>query len=325
MNPAICLRSLAVLAAAVLIPGLVLAQGDAYPSKPIRMVVNFPPGGTVDITGRSIAQKLSESLGQPVVVENRGGASGNIGAEFVAKSPADGYTLLMTNGATLTTNPHLYRTAFDTLRDFAPVTQIARISLMLAVKPALPVKSATEFLAFARANPGKLTYGSAGNGSGPHITGELLNRLAGVSTIHIPYKGLGPALSDLVAGQFDFMFVDGGAYPQIRAGKIKLLATAGASRLALFPDTPTLIEAGIAGFNYDSAHALAVPAGTPKEIIGRLNAEVVKILRAPDITERINAMVADVIANSPEEAMASMRADHQRIGRLIQEMGIKAD
>ncbi len=312
--------------AMMLVPLFALAQGgEPYPSKAIRIVVNFPPGGSVDMMGRSIAQKLSESLGQPVVVENRAGASGNIGAEAVAKSPADGYTLLMTNGAAITTNPHLYRMAIDTMSDLTPVTQVARISSMLAVHPSMPVKSAAEFLAHARANPGKLTYGSAGNGSGPHITAELMNRLAKISTIHVPYKGIGPAQSDLLAGQLNFMFVDGSAYSHIRAGKLRMLAVASAQRLSILPDTPTMIESGVPGFQYDSAHVLVAPAATPRDIIARLNAEVVKGLRSPDVSERIRVTVAEVIANSPEESTANLRADFQRIGRLVQEMGIRAD
>jgi tripartite-type tricarboxylate transporter receptor subunit TctC len=319
-------RFAAGLSALLLVPLLSFGQGaESYPAKPIRIVVNFPPGGSVDMMGRSIAQKLSDAFGQAVVVENRAGASGNIGAESVAKSAADGYTLLMTNGATVTTNPHLYRMAFDTMTELTPVTQVARISSMLAVHPSLPVRSATEFLAYARANPGKLTYGSAGNGSGPHITAESMNRMARISTVHIPYKGIGPAQSDLLAGQLNFMFVDGSAYAQIRAGKLRMLAVATGNRLSLLPDTPTMIEAGVPGFNYDSAHLLAAPGGTPREIIARLNAEVVKLLRSPEVNERIRATVAEVIANSPDEASASLRADFQRIGKLIQEMSIRAD
>lgn len=312
--------------AMMLVPLLALAQGgEPYPSKPIRIVVNFPPGGSVDMMGRSIAQKLSESLGQPVVVENRAGAGGNIGAEAVAKSPADGYTLLMTNGATITTNPHLSRMTIDTMSELTPVTQVARVSAMLAVHPSMPVKSAVEFLAYARANAEKLTYGSAGNGSGPHIAAELMNRLAKISTIHVPYKGIGPAQSDLIAGQLNFMFVDGSAYSQIRAGKLRMLAVASAQRLSILPDTPTMIEAGVPGLHYDSAHVLVAPGGTSKDIIARLNAEVVKGLRSPDVSERIRATVAEVIANSPEESAANLRADFQRIGRLVREMGIRAD
>lgn len=302
-----------------------LGQPAAYPSKPLRMFVNFPPGGSVDIIGRSIATKISETLGQPVVVENRAGASGNIGGEAVAKSPADGYTLLMTNGATLTTNPHLYRMSFDPVRELTPITQVARISSMLVVHPSVPVTSAKEFLAYAKANPGKLAYGSAGNGSGPHITAELMNKMAGLSTVHVPYKGIAPAIADLVGGQTQFMFVDGGAYPHVVAGKLRLLAVASGTRLAFLPDTPTMIEAGVPGFHYDSAHTLVVPAGTPVEVLARLNTEVVKALRSPDLTERIRQMVAEVIANSPEDAAANVRADHQRIGVLLKEMGIRAD
>ena len=319
-------RFVSVAVAMLLVPLFVLAQGaEPYPSKPIRIVVNFPPGGSVDMMGRSIAQKLSESLGQPVVVENRAGAGGNIGAETVAKAAPDGYTVLMTNGATMTTNPHLSRMSIDTMKDLTPVTQVARIYSLLAVHPSQPFKSAGEFVAHARANPGRVTYGSAGNGSGPHLAAELMNRLAGISTVHVPYKGLGPAQTDLLAGQFNFMFVDGAGYPHIRAGKLRALAVASANRLSLLPEVPTMIESGVPGFNYDSAHVLMAPVGTPREVIARLNAEAVKALRSPDVTDRIRLTVADVIANSPDDAAANLRGDFQRIGRLVQEMGIKAD
>ena len=322
------LAALPVLAALLLAPAVESAQGadDAYPSKPIRLVVNFAPGGTVDIIGRALAQKLTESLAQPVVVENRAGANGNIGAEAVAKSQPDGYTLLMTSSGALTTNPHLYRTmTFNPLRDFAPITEVARTSPLLVVKLSLPVKSVPEFLEYLRANPGKLAYGSAGNGSGPHISGEMLKRLANVSATHIPYKGLGPALTDLLAGQIDFMFDGGGSIPQIRSGKIRLLAVDSAARLALFPETPTLMEAGITGFSNGTAHALVAPAGTPSGIIARLNREVVEILRTPEVSERIRRTGAEVVGNVPEEFAANLRAEHQRIGRFIQETGIRSD
>jgi tripartite-type tricarboxylate transporter receptor subunit TctC len=319
-------RHLAALFIAAAVAAPLGAQAQAYPSKPVRMIVNFPPGGSVDFMGRLIAQKLSEVLGQPVVVENRAGASGNIGAEAVAAAPADGYTLLMTNGATLVTNPHLYRnTPFDTVRDFVAVTQVARISSMLVVHPGVPMHSAQEFLAYARANPGKLSYGSAGNGSGPHITTALMNKMANVSTLHIPYKGIQPAIGDLVAGQTQFMFADGGAYPFVQAGKLRVLAVASANRLPALPGTPTLAEAGVPGFHYDSAHTLAVRAGTPKEVVALLNAEVVKILRTPDVSRRIEALVAEVIANSSEQATAATHADFERTGKLIKEMGIRGD
>lgn len=308
------------------VPAGAQATLDSYPSKPIRLVVNFAPGGTLDIIGRTLAQKLSESLGQPVVVENRAGANGNIGAEAVAKSRPDGYTLLMTSGPALTTNPHLYRSMpFDPLRDFTPITEVARIYSLLIVKPTLPVRSAADFLAYLRANPRGLSYGSAGNGSGPHIAGELLNRLAGASAVHVPYKGLGPALADLLAGQIDFMFDGGGSLPQVRSGKIKLLAVGSASRPPLFPDTPTLVEAGVAGFHYDSAHALVAPAGTPSQIVAHLHRDVVRILQSPEVLERIRGTGAEVVANTPEEFAANLRAEHQRIGRIIQETGIHGD
>ena len=317
-----------VLAILLLAPPAALAQGaaEAYASRAIRLVVNFAPGGTVDVIGRSLAQKLAEAFAQPVVVENRPGANGNIGAELVARSRADGYTLLMTSGGALTNNPHLYRSmTVDPLRDFAPISEIARISPLLVVRPSLPVKSASEFLAYVRANPGRLSYGSAGNGSGPHISGEMLNRLANVSVVHVPYKGLGPALGDLLAGQIDFMFDGGGAISQIRSGKIALLAVGSGARLAQFPDTPALNEAAVPGFNNDSAHALLAPAGTPGEVIGRLHREVARILRTPEIAERIRATGAEVIGNAPEEFAANLRAEHQRMGRFIREAGIRSD
>ena len=311
------------LLAMLLAPLSGLAQ--AYPSKPVRIIVNFPPGGSVDFLGRSIAQRMSEAFGQPVVVENRAGAGGNIGADVVAKSPADGHTILMTNGATLVTNPHLAATPFDTLRDFAVVTQVVRVSSMLVMHPSQPMQTAQEFLAYARANPGKLSFGSAGNGSGPHITTALMNRLAGLSTVHVPYKGIQPAITDLVAGQTSFMFADGGAYPFVQSGKLRLLAVASAKRLAFLPNTPTLAEAGVPGFHYDSAHTLAVPAGTPKDVLARINAEAVKALRAPELAEKLRGMVMEVIANGSDEAQAATRADHERTGKLLKETGIKAD
>ena len=301
------------------------AHAQTYPSKSVRMIVNFPPGGTVDIMGRSIAQKLGDVFGQAVVVENRAGAGGNIGAEFVAKAPADGYTLLMTNGATLTINPHLQRTPFDPMKDFTVVTQVARIILFLAVHPSVPANTVAEFLAFARANPGKVTYGTAGNGSGPHIAGELLNRLAGISTVNVPYKGIQPAISDLVAGQTNYMFIDGGGYPYVQSGRLRTLATASGSRIRILPNLPTLAESGVPGYHYDSAHTLAVPAGTPREIVTRLSAEVTKILNLPDVTDRIRSMVAEVIANSVDDANADTREDFERGAKFIKEMGIRIE
>jgi tripartite-type tricarboxylate transporter receptor subunit TctC len=290
------------------------------------MVVNFAAGGMVDVIGRSVAQKLGEALGQPVVVENRPGAGGNIGAEAVAKASPDGYTVLMTSGPTLTTNPHLYRSmGFDPIRELAPVTEAARIPMLLVVKAALPVNSASELVSYLKANPGKLTYGSAGNGTGPHMAGAMLAKLTGSPLTHVPYKGSGPAMNDLLAGQIDLMFDSGGALSLIRAGKIKLLAVGSPERIAAFPDTPTLREAGLPAYHYDSAHTIAVPAGTPKEIVVRLNREIVRILRLPEVAERIQRGGPEIIANSPEEASASIRGEYQRVGLLVREAGIRID
>lgn len=307
-------------------PIATLAQPGAYPAKPVRIVVNFAAGGMVDVIGRSLAQKMSDTLGQPVVVENRPGAGGNIGAELVAKSAPDGYTLLMSSGPTLTTNPHLYgNTGFDALGDLVPITEAARIPMLLVVKASLPVSSAGEFIAYLKANPGKLTYGSAGNGTGPHMAGAMLSSLAGAPLVHVPYKGSGPAMNDLLAGTIDFMFDSGGALSHMRAGKIKLLAVGSPTRLRAFPDTPTLREAGLSDYHYDSAHLLAAPRGTPKDIVDRLNREAVKALRAPEVMERIQRSGPEIIANTPEEAAASIRAEHRRIGALVKQAGIRIE
>jgi tripartite-type tricarboxylate transporter receptor subunit TctC len=303
-----------------------VAQPSGYPAKPVKIVVNFAAGGMVDVIGRSLAQKMTETLGQPVVVENRPGAGGNIGAELVAKSAPDGYTLLMSSGPTLTTNPHLYgNTGFDALVDLVPITEAARIPMLLVVKASLPVSSAGEFIAHLKANPGKLTYGSAGNGTGPHMAGAMLSSLAGASVVHVPYKGSGPAMNDLLAGTIDFMFDSGGALSHMRAGKIKLLAVGSPTRLRAFPETPTLREAGLNDYHYDSAHLLAAPSGTPKNIVDRLNREAVKALRAPEVMERIQRSGPEIIANTPEQAAASIRAEHQRIGALVKQAGIRIE
>jgi tripartite-type tricarboxylate transporter receptor subunit TctC len=314
------------LAIFLLWPVAAVAQPSAYPAKPVKIVVNFAAGGMVDVIGRSLAQKMSETLGQPVVVENRPGAGGNIGAELVAKSAPDGYTLLMSSGPTLTTNPHLYgNTGFDALGDLVPITEAARIPMLLVVKASLPVSSAGEFIAYLKANPGKLTYGSAGNGTGPHMAGAMLSSLAGTPLVHVPYKGSGPAMNDLLGGTIDFMFDSGGALSHMRAGKIKLLAVGSPTRLQAFPETPTLREAGLDDYHYDSAHLLAAPRGTPKDIVDRLNREAVKALRAPEVMERIQRSGPEIIANTPEQAAASIRAEHQRIGALVKQAGIRIE
>jgi tripartite-type tricarboxylate transporter receptor subunit TctC len=304
--------------------GPTLAQ--AWPNKPIRLVVNFPPGGAADQIARSVGVPLGEALGQPIVIENRPGANGNIGAEAVAKSPADGYTLLMSSGGAFSVNPHLYtKLPFDPLKDLVPVAAAARILVFLVVRPDLPAKSVDEFVALARANPGKLSYGSPGSGSSPHIAGEMLKRAAKIDIVHVPYKGAAPALTDLLGGQLDFMFDPGIGLPQVRAGKLRLLAVGSPKRSPLFPDTPTLAEAGMVGFDADSWFGFYAPAGVPADILARLNREINRALQTPAVRDRITALGAEAVALSAEEFAALQRADRERFGVVVREAGIKLD
>ena len=227
-------------------PGRAQAFAQAWPSKPVKVIVNFPPGGAADQLARAIGLPLQEALGQPVVVENRAGANGNIGGDVVAKSPADGYTLLMSSGGMVSVNPHIYpRMAFDPAKDLVPVAAAARVLVYLVVKPSIPADNIKDFIAYVKANPGKLSYGSPGNGSSPHLAGEMFKSQAGLFAVHVPYRGAAPALQDLLAGQLDFYFDPGIGLQQVKAGKLKLLAVGSPKRSPMFPDVPTLDEAGL--------------------------------------------------------------------------------
>ena len=302
------------------------AQAQQWPSKPIRVIVNFPPGGAADQIARLVAPTLAEALGQPVVVENRPGANGNIGAEAVAKSPPDGYTLLMSSGGAFSVNPHLYtKLPFDPLKDLEPIAAAARILVFLVVKPDLPAKSVNEFVALARANPGKLSYGSPGSGSSPHIATAMFARAAGIQVTHVPYKGAAPALTDLLGGQLDFMFDPGIGLGQVRAGKLRLLAVGSPKRSPLFPDTPTVAESGIAGFDADSWFGFYAPAGLPPDVAARLNGEINRALQTPAVRDRIAAIGGEPVAMSAAEFAEVQRKDRERFGAVIREAGIKLD
>jgi len=320
------MRALKALLAVIALAATGLAFAQAWPNKPIRLVVNFPPGGAADQIARSVGVPLGEALGEPIVIENRPGANGNIGADAVAKSPPDGYTLLMSSGGAFSVNPHLYtKLPFDPVKDLVPVAAAARILVFLVVRPDLPAKSVDEFVALARANPGKLTYGSPGSGSSPHIAGEMLKRAAKIDIVHVPYKGAAPALTDLLGGQLDFMFDPGIGLPQVRAGKLRLLAVGSPKRSALFPDTPTLAEAGMTGFDADSWFGFYAPAGVPADILARLNREINRALQTPAVRERITALGAEAVALTAEEFAALQRADRERFGVVVREAGIKLD
>ena len=304
----------------------VTAMAQAWPAKPVKVIVNFPPGGAADQLARMVGQPLSEALGQPVVIENRGGAGGNIGGDAVAKSPADGYTFLMSSGGMVSINPHLYaRMPFDPAKDLRPVASVARIAVYLVTKPDLPVKNVPEFVAYLKANPGRVSFGSPGNGSSPHLAAETLKSMTNTYAVHVPYRGGGPALQDLLGGQFDFWFDPGVGLPHVRTGKLKLLAVGSPKRSPLFPDVPTLDEAGLKGFDADSYFGFYAPAGTPDALVTRVNAEVNKILATASIRERIVALGGEAAPMTPADFGARANIDSARFGDLIKSRGIKGD
>ncbi len=318
------LRRLAL--ASLMVLALPVALAQSWPSKPIRLVVNFPPGGAADQIARAIGTPLAEALGQPVVVENRAGANGNLGGELVAKSPADGYTLLMSSGGMVSVNPHIYaRMPFDPAKDLTPVAAAARVLVFLVAKPGLPVNTIEEFLAYVKANPGRLSYGSAGNGSSPHLAGEMMKSQAGLFAVHVPYRGAAPALQDLLAGQIDFYFDPGIGLNQVRAGRLKLLAVGSPKRSPLFPQTPTLEEAGLKGFDADTVFGFYAPTGTAPEVVNRLNREINRILGTAAVRERIQALGGEALPISPAEFAAKASEDSRRFGAIIRERKIVGD
>ena len=303
------------------------AHAQAYPTRAVKMVVPFPPGGSLDIAGRLIAQKLTDAWGQPVVVENRPGAGGNIGADFVAKSPADGYTILMGALSTHAVNPNLYKSMpYDAAKDFAPITLIAITPNVLVVNAASPVNSAKEFIAYAKANPGKLSFGSGSNGSAGHLAGELFKVETGTDAVHIPFKGGAPATQALLAGDTQFMFDNlANAMAQVKAGKLRALAVTTANRSPLAPDLPTMAEAGLPGFDISTWYGFFAPAGTPPAVVAKWNAEVAKILNAPDVRAKFVADGAEPAPNSPGEFAQFIAREQAKYARIVKASGAKVD
>jgi len=303
------------------------AHAQSYPSKPIRFVVPYPAGGPLDTIARLLGAKVGESVKQAVVVDNKPGAGGNIGADIVAKSPADGYTILMGAVATHAINPTLYKAIpYDSIKDFAPVTQVASTPNILVVHPSVPGANVREFIAHAKANPGKLNFGSGSTGSAGHLAGELFKSMAGVDMVHIPYKGAAPAMQDLVAGQIQLMFDNlASALTQVRAGKVKALAVTTAKRTPFAPDIPTIAESGLPGFDISTWFGVFAPAGTPREALDRLHAEFAKALAAPDVREKMVNMGAEPVGNRPEEFAAFVRAEAEKYGGVIKASGAKVD
>lgn len=303
------------------------AQAQAFPSRPVRILCPFPPGGGVDITARAIANELSKQFGQPVTVENRPGAGGNIAAAEVAKAAPDGYTLFLTLNALHAISPVLYaKLPFDALKDFAWVTPLVQFNNVLVVSAAAPAKSVQELVAQAKRQPGKLTFASSGNGTNIHLTGELFKSMAGIDIQHVPYKGSAPAMTDLLGGQVTMMFETiPAAVSQIRGGKLRALGVTGAKRSPLFPGVPTIAESGLAGFEVQSWYGLVAPAATPREIVARLNAEAVKGAGAREFRERMEPLGFDIVTGSPERMLEMVKADAARWAPIVKASGARID
>lgn len=302
------------------------AIAQAYPSKPIRLIVGFSPGGSTDITARLVGQKLSASLGQPVVIDNKPGAGSNIGAEAAAKAAPDGYTLLMGTIAN-SINYSLYKDLpYDLIKDFTAVTQTTSMLSFLVIHPSLPVRSVKEFIALAKSKPGELNYASSGVGNSPHLAGEMFKMMAAVNMVHIPYKGTGPELNDLLAGHIKIAFETTPAVlPHVKAGKLLALAINSAKRTPLLPDVPTMSEAGVPGFEMTSWNGLVFPAGTPKEIVTRVYQETVKALQTPDVHEKLSSLGAEPVGSTPEQFAAHIQAETKKWAKVIKEANVKAD
>jgi tripartite-type tricarboxylate transporter receptor subunit TctC len=300
---------------------------QGYPAKPLKMIIPYPPGGGNDTLGRLFAAKLGDRLGQPVVVENRPGAGTLIGTELAAKSPPDGYTILLSSIATHALSPNLYsKVPYDPVKDFAPITLLGIAPTVLVVPADLPAKDLAELVAAAKARPGGLAYASGGNGTPPHINGEVFKSVAGVDLLHVPYKGGGPALVDLMAGRVQVMLdTAASAMPHVRSGKLRALAITGARRSPEYPDIPTFAEAGLPGYDTNAWYSMHAPAGTPPEVVRRLNAELVASLKDPDVQARFKQLTTEPVGNTPEEFAAFVRAELDKYARVIKSAGIRLD
>lgn len=321
------LRTVTVVAIAVMLGAPVFVQAQGYPAKPVRVVIPWPPGGSNDIVGRLVLQKMGESLGQQFVVDNRAGAAGSIGADLVAKAPPDGYTL-MVHSTTHLGNAHLYgkKLAYDTLKDFAGVSLLSAQPGVLTVHPSMPVKNTAEFLALARARPGQILYSSSGNGSAPHLQMALLTSMAKLNLVHVPYKGGVPQVTALVSGETQVSFATiGTVISQIRQGKLRPLGVGGAQRAGSLPEVPTLAESGVKGYEMNPWVGLFAPAGTPTAIVDRLNAEANKALRAPDVVQKLRNQALDPWTSTPDEFNARLKTDYEKYGQLIRLTGAKIE
>src|SRR4051812_16465316 len=312
-------------AAALLAACAVHAQ--TYPTKPIRIVVPFAAGGGADVVARTVGMKMTEALGQPVVVDNRTGAAGSIGAEVVAKSPPDGYTLLLGSSGPLAINPSLYsKLPYDAARDFAPISIATVMPFLLVVHPTLPVKNVKELIALAKARPNQLNYASPGAGSTTHLANELLKSMTGMQIVHIPYKGVAPAAVDLISGQVQMMAGDlSTLIPHVKSGRMRALAVTGAKRSSLLREVPTVAEAGVPGYEASGWFGVLAPAATPAPVLERLNASIVKGLATPDAHQRLVAFGGEAGGSTPEQFATHIRGEAAKWGKLIKSLGLKAD
>lgn len=312
--------------AAMLAGASAFASAQAYPTKPIRLIVPYPAGGGGDLLARPLAQSLTEALGQQVIVENRGGAGGNLGMELVAKSPPDGYTLVLGLTAQYAVNPSLYpKLPYDPVKDFAPVALLVRNPYVLSVHPSLPVRSAKELIALAKTRAGQLVYSSAGNGSGAHLCGEMMKTMAGIKVVHVPYKGAAPAITDLISGQVQYSFLAfRSSRPHIMSGRLRALAVSTANRSAALPDLPAMSET-LPGFDLPVWYGVAAPAGTPKESIARLNTEILRALATPDSRKRMAMDAAEPIGGTPEQFGDYIRSEIVKYAKIVKDSGAKID
>ncbi len=303
------------------------AFAQAYPNQPIKMIVPFTAGGTTDILARTIGQKLGDALHQPVIVENRPGAGGNIGADAAAKAKPDGYTLLMGTIGTQAINASLYaKMPYDSARDFAPITLVAVVPNVLLVHPSVPAKNVAELIALAKSKPGELNFASTSTGGSPHLSGEMFKQMAGVDIVHVPYKGSAPAITDLLGGQITLMFDNlPSGLPHVKAGKLRALGVTSARRSPAAPDIPTIAESGVPGYEVDSWFGILAPAGTPAHIIARLNTEIVKILQMPDVNERLAEQGAQPVGGTPQQFAEHIRKETAKWARVVKASGAKAD
>ena len=324
-------QTLALLACALASATLPAAHAQApaasWPSKPIRWVVPFPPGGAMDAIARTLGEKAGKTLGQPFVIENKPGAGGNIGADFVAKQPGDGYTLMITSIGMATNKPLYGKLSYDPIKDFAPVSLLAVVPNVLVTNATQPdVNTAKDVIAAARKTPGKLSYASAGNGTSIHLAGEVFTSLAQVDMLHVPYKGSGPAVSDLLGGQVNYMFDSiTSARPHIESGKLRALGVTTAKRSKTLPNVPTLAEAGLPGYEVSPWFAVFMPAATPKDIVAKVNSALLEAMKDPDVVKRFETIGAEPVGSTPEEMAQHLARESERWTKLIQERGIKLD